>query len=244
MRRFGYARDIADRTKRAFSDAKMPEYATRNSAGADFFCAKEVVIPSIKESKKPTLVHTGIKAQMSEDEVLYLYNRSSNPSKLGLVLANGVGVVDSDYFENESNDGEIMFSFINITDKPVTLKVGDKLGQGVFSKFLRPENAVVGDTERAGGFGSTNSQEDAEECTPDATYRIHGLRNIEGVFMPVNFIVNDSTLPISISICETVKRLGIFHGWVTKQEAWLGTPKEEVVIMYIDDNGEMSSLLK
>ena len=244
MRRFGYARDIADRTKRAFSDAKIPEYATRNSAGADFFCAEEVVIPSIKESKKPTLVHTGIKAQMDANEVLYLYNRSSNPSKLGLVLANGVGVVDSDYFENESNDGEIMFSFINITDEPVTLKVGDKLGQGVFSKFMRPENAVVGDTERAGGFGSTNSQEDAKECTSYATYRIHGLRNIEGVFMPVNLLVNESKFPISITIAEPIKNLGIFHGWVTKQEAWLGTPKEEVVIQYIDDNGEMLSTLK
>lgn len=244
MRRFGYARDIADRTKRAFSEAKMPEYATKNSAGADFFCAEEVVIPSIKESKKPTLVHTGIKAQMPEDEVLYLYNRSSNPSKLGLVLANGVGVVDSDYFENEGNDGEIMFSFINITDEPVTLKVGDKLGQGVFSKFLRPGNAVVGNTERAGGFGSTDSQENIDERNSDATYRIHGLRNIEGVSIPVNLIVNESKLPISESIRETVKKLGIFHGWVTKQEAWLGTPEEEVVIQYIDDNGEMSSSLK
>lgn len=240
MRRFDYARDTADKSKKAFSEAKMPEYATKNSAGADFFCAEEVVIPSIKESKKPTLVHTGIKAKMSEDEVLYLYNRSSNPSKLGLVLANGVGVVDSDYFENECNDGEIMFSFINITDEPITLKVGDKLGQGVFSKFLRPENAVVGNTERAGGFGSTDSQEDIKEHQPGLTYRVYGLKNIEGVFMPVKFIVNESQYPIS----ETVKKLGIFHGWVTAQEAWLGTPKEEVVVQYIDDNGEMSGSLK
>lgn len=240
MRRFDYARDTEDKSKKAFSEAKLPEYATKNSAGADFFCAEEVAIPSIKESKKPTLVHTGIKAQMPEDEVLYLYNRSSNPSKLGLVLANGVGVVDSDYFENEDNDGEIMFSFINITDEPVTLKVGDKLGQGVFSKHWKPENAVVKGIKRVGGFGSTDSQEDIKEHQPGLTYRVYGLRNIEGVFTPVKFIVNESQYPIS----ETVKKLGIFHGWVTAQEAWLGTPKEEVVVQYIDDNGEMSSSLK
>ena len=239
MRRFGYARDIADRTKRAFSDAKMPEYATKNSAGADFFCAEEVIIPSIKESKKPTLVHTGIKAQMSEDEVLYLYNRSSNPSKLGLVLANGVGVVDSDYFENEGNDGEIMFSFINITDKPVTLKVGDKLGQGVFSKFMRPENAVVGDTERVGGFGSTDTMNGnvstdiySKGACPGYSYRVHGLRIIESTVVPVHFVLNDSTW------ASTVAKLGIFHGYITEQKT--GSETEEV-IWYIDDFGKITN---
>lgn len=177
-----------------FPDAKMPEYATKYSAGADFFCAEEVVIPSIlnkvlkqgivnkpkdatgwdaifaanqeltwdkifsseRVSVKPTLVHTGIKAQMGEDEVLYLYNRSSNPAKLGLVLANGVGVVDADYYNNPDNDGEIMFAFYNLSSQDIILHVGDKLGQGVFQKYLRPDDAVICDKERNGGFGSTD----------------------------------------------------------------------------------------
>ena len=156
-----------------FPDAQLPEYQTRNSAGADFFCAEEVVIPSIwgiaveaiknngldgiKDIFKPTLVHTGIKSDMEDDEVLELYNRSSNPKKLGLVLANGVGVVDADYYNNKDNDGEIMFAFFNFKPYDVTIKVGDRIGQGVFKKVLRPTVGLrVKDTERKGGFGSTN----------------------------------------------------------------------------------------
>jgi dUTP pyrophosphatase len=141
--------------------AKIPEYQTKHSAGADFFCAKEVTIPSIIEqihsgqSPMPTLVRTGIKAKMEHDEVLELYNRSSNPKKLGLILANSVGVIDADYYGNPDNDGEILFAFYNIKTEPVTIKVGDRIGQGVFKKFLRADGAVVKERERTGGFGST-----------------------------------------------------------------------------------------
>jgi dUTP pyrophosphatase len=93
---------------------------------------------------------------MYEDEVLELYNRSSNPKKLGLILANSVGVVDADYYNCEDNDGEILFSYYNIKPWDVTLKVGDKVGQGVFKKVLRPEvGLVVKEETRKGGHGST-----------------------------------------------------------------------------------------
>ena len=175
----------------AYSEAKIPEYQTPNSAGADFFCAERVVVPSIwsqfakilesdvnghvynwvaeikgegnqkaavkaAQKFKPTLVHTGIKAYMGEDEVLELYNRSSNPLKRGLVLANGVGVVDSDYVDNPDNDGEIMFAFYNFLPWSVTIDVGERIGQGVFKKFLKPTfNVFRKNTKRVGGFGST-----------------------------------------------------------------------------------------
>lgn len=174
MRSFEFARKTGSEEK-AFEDARLPEYSTKSSAGADFFCAVDTEIPSIwcslfrsffnRESDKgtkehgvfhPTLVHTGIKASMEEDEVLELYNRSSNPKKLGLILANGVGVVDSDYYNNPDNDGEIMFAFFNLKPWTVTLKAGDKVGQGVFKKFLRPEKGlVVKGVKRCSGFGST-----------------------------------------------------------------------------------------
>ena len=97
---------------------------------------------------------------MEEDEVLELYNRSSSPKKLGLILANGVGVVDADYYGNVDNDGEIMFAFFNIKPWDVTIKVGDRIGQGVFKKFLRPEIGLrVKDVERVGGIGSTDNSE-------------------------------------------------------------------------------------
>lgn len=165
----------------SYPDAQLPEYQTKHSAGADFFCAEEVIIPSIwrsflksliitspfmsipsnAEEKlfKPTIVHTGISAFMEEDEVLELYNRSSNPLKKGLVLANGVGVVDSDYFANETNDGEIGFAFYNFYPWDITIKVGDRIGQGVFKKFLRPTVGLrIKDEERKSGFGSTDGK--------------------------------------------------------------------------------------
>ena len=161
------ARCQVDAYEMAYPEAQLPEYQTKNAAGADFFCAEEAtILPLGRKSvdnpnfvftnHKPTLVHTGIKANMEEDEVLELYNRSSNPKKLGLVLANGVGVVDADYYNNSDNDGEIMFAFFNISDKPVTLHVGDRIGQGVFKKYLRPtEGLRIKEEERKGGFGST-----------------------------------------------------------------------------------------
>lgn len=131
----------------------LPKRSTKHSAGYDFEAAEDVVIPANK--MVPTLIKTGIKSYMNEGEVLYLYNRSSNPKKKGIVLANSVGVIDKDYFENEDNDGHIMFAFFNIKDEDVLIKKGDKIGQGVFMKFyLADEDDAEG--KRKGGFGSTN----------------------------------------------------------------------------------------
>ena len=71
---------------------------------------------------KPTLIKTGIKAYMQDDEVLILANRSSNPGKKGLILANSIGVVDKDYYGNEDNDGHIMFAFFNIKEEDIEIK--------------------------------------------------------------------------------------------------------------------------
>ena len=103
----------------------LPERKTKFSAGYDIEAAEDIVIPKFIPGMKPTLVKTGIKAYMMDDEVLYLYNRSSNPGKKGLVLANSVGVVDKDYYGNPDNDGHIMFAFFNIKDKDVEIKKGE-----------------------------------------------------------------------------------------------------------------------
>ena len=145
----------------------LPRRSTKNSAGYDFFVNDEDIrIPSIwrqffditidpREKKlEPTLIKTGIKSYMMEDEVLYLYNRSSNPKKLGLILANSVGVIDSDYYNNSDNEGEIAFAFYNIFPFDIILHRGDKLGQGVFSKFLKADEDNANEI-RKGGFGST-----------------------------------------------------------------------------------------
>ena len=80
------------------------------------------VIPAFKFGGKPTLVKTGVKSYFGEDEVLILANRSSNPGKKGLILANSIGVIDSDYYGNPDNDGHIMFAFYNIKDEDTLIK--------------------------------------------------------------------------------------------------------------------------
>ena len=149
--------------KRGFEIAKgfensginLPVRKTKFSAGYDFEAAEDTVIPAFKFGGKPTLVKTGVKSYFGEDEVLILANRSSNPMKKGLVLANSIGVIDSDYYGNPDNDGHIMFAFYNFGDSDITLAKGDAIGQGFFQKFLVADNdASTG--ERLGGFGSTN----------------------------------------------------------------------------------------
>jgi len=136
-------------------EINLPVRKTKNSAGYDFEAAEDIVVPKFEPGIKPTLIPTGIKAYMEEDEVLYLFNRSSNPKKKGLILANSVGVVDADYYGNPDNDGNIMFAFYNIKDEDVEIKKGEAIGQGVFQKYLTVDNDEASG-ERTGGFGSTD----------------------------------------------------------------------------------------
>lgn len=92
---------------------------------------------------------------MEDYEVLMLFNRSSNPGK-GLILANGVGVVDSDYYNNSSNEGNIGFAFFSLNPRKIVIKAGEKIGQGVFMTYLRTNDDST-EATREGGFGSTDS---------------------------------------------------------------------------------------
>ena len=133
----------------------LPVRKTKYSAGYDIEAAEDITIPSFKLGMKPTLVKTGIKVYMLENEYLMLTNRSSNPGKKGLILANSVGIVDKDYYGNIDNDGHIMFAFYNIKDEDVQIKKGDRIGQAIFMPFLIADNDNA-NSERIGGFGSTN----------------------------------------------------------------------------------------
>ena len=133
----------------------LPVRKTKYSAGYDVEAAEDITIPSFKLGMEPTLVKTGIKAYMLENEYLMLTNRSSNPGKKGLVLANSVGIVDKDYYGNIDNDGHIMFAFYNIKDEDIQIKKGDRIGQAIFMPFLIADNDNA-NSERIGGFGSTN----------------------------------------------------------------------------------------
>ena len=130
----------------------LPKRSTTHSAGYDFFIQQDIILPP----GKIILVPTGVKAYMQGDEVLNIYDRSSNPIKKGIVLMNSVGIIDSDYYENSFNDGMICGQFKNISEVPVTLKRGEAFMQGVFQKYLVADNDET-TSERTGGFGSTGN---------------------------------------------------------------------------------------
>ena len=132
----------------------MPVRKTKYSAGYDVEAAEDCVVQAFKAGQAHTLVKTGIKAYMPEDEYLMLCNRSSNPKKKGLVLSNGVGIVDGDYYGNPDNDGHIMFAFFNVKAEDIEIKKGDCIGQAIFQKFGIVDNDNA-EGARLGGFGST-----------------------------------------------------------------------------------------
>ncbi len=136
-------------------DIHLPVRKTKYSAGYDIEAAEDTVIPSFKKGMNPTLIKTGLKAYMQDDEMLLLYNRSSNPKKKGLIMANSVGVIDKDYYGNPDNDGHFMFAFYNIKDEDILVKKGEAIGQAIFQKYLVTDDDVA-EGERVGGFGSTN----------------------------------------------------------------------------------------
>lgn len=170
-----------------YLDLKMPERKTAHSAGYDICAAKDIVIPPYMEQvedllnlytnekkleepiglkdmadftkgHRPTLIPTGVKCKLEPDAYLELSIRSSSPLKYWLILANGVGIIDADYYNNEDNEGEIMFQVINLSPIEIKIQNGDIIGQGIIKKyFITEDDCATG--ERTGGFGSTTVTE-------------------------------------------------------------------------------------
>ena len=130
---------------------RLPQRSTANSGGYDFFAHRDVIC----KAHEITLIPTGIKAKFPNDEVLLLFNRSSNPKKKGLIIPNGVGVIDADYYNNPDNDGAFSYAFYNYFTEPLEIKKGEVIGQAIFRKFLITDDDTPGG-ERSGGFGSTS----------------------------------------------------------------------------------------
>lgn len=127
----------------------LPKRSTKNSAGYDFFLPKNVAILP----HSTTLLWTDVKTYMQEDEVLQLHIRSSI-GKRGIILSNCTGIIDSDYYSNPTNDGNIGIMLRNMTDDVVELMGGGKIMQGVFMKYLIADNDNATE-QRVGGIGST-----------------------------------------------------------------------------------------
>ncbi len=98
----------------------IPERQTKGSAGYDLASAVDYTI----EPKKVALIPTGLKMYMQEDEVVYIYPRSSVAIKQGLVMPNSAGIIDSDYYNNPKNEGHVHIALYNITDEAIEIKKG------------------------------------------------------------------------------------------------------------------------
>ena len=132
-------------------DVEIPTRSTDGSAGYDFKVLETVYV----NPGQVVLIPTGIKAFMEDDEVLKIYARSSLPKKKHLMLPNSVGIIDSDYYENEDNDGVIFMQVYNFGTAGVKLAKGERIAQGIFMKFLTATAEEEVTAKRGGGFGST-----------------------------------------------------------------------------------------
>jgi len=100
------------------------------------------------------LVRTGLVIEVPTGHFLGIFARSSTPLKRGLLVANGVGIVDPDY--SGPND-EIMIQVLNFTDREVQIARGDRLAQGVVLPAPRVTWQEVTEIRPVarGGFGAT-----------------------------------------------------------------------------------------
>jgi dUTP pyrophosphatase len=128
----------------------LPAYATKDAAGFDLAAAHDITVPA----GAIVLVRTGLVIEVPEGHFLGIFARSSTPLKRGLMVANGVGVVDSDY--SGPND-EIMVQVLNFTPTAVHVTRGDRLAQGIVLPAPRVSWEEVSDirAETRGGFGAT-----------------------------------------------------------------------------------------
>lgn len=145
-----FKKDVKDDFE-LYNNYILPKRSTKNSAGYDFFAIEELVIKPRQIIKIPT----GYKAKFSSDEALLVLMRSSLGFKYNLRLTNQVGLIDSDYYDNESNEGHIWVSIQNEGDQEITINKNMAYSQGVFIKFLITDNDEA-TVIRTGGYGSTD----------------------------------------------------------------------------------------
>jgi len=127
----------------------LPEYQTAGAAGFDLASSTDLMV----EPGQIVLVPTGLVVAVPPGHFLGIFARSSTPLKRGLVVANGVGVLDSDYCGPAD---EVRVQVLNVTREPVQIRRGDRLAQGIVMPCVRAElTEGEPDAPSRGGFGST-----------------------------------------------------------------------------------------
>lgn len=154
----------------------IPMRSTGGSAGYDFICPYDVYIKPGEIAKIPT----GIKVKLDKDKFLGIYIRSSFGTKRNLELTNKVCIIDSDYYNNERNEGHILEFVRNNNDVPVTIKQGEAFCQGIIQTFFTVEGDEYGKgPKRVGGIGSTDGKNRKEivESIKESTTEVKGVES-------------------------------------------------------------------
>lgn len=140
---------VIDDKRKTSGKVTLPTRGSSTAMAYDFYANKDYVI----EPNEVAKVWTDVKAYMQENECLIINVRSSMGGKF--MLANTSGWIDSDYYSNESNDGNIGVFLKNISNETQLITKGERIAQGAFFNFLVADNGNT-DNVRTGGFGSTN----------------------------------------------------------------------------------------
>lgn len=135
--------------KKHKTDTKLPVRADDGSAGYDFYSP---ISAEILPGEKLT-IWTDVKSYMGKDEVLKIYPRSSMGIKFGVSLANSTGIIDSSYYNNPDNDGNIGICIKNNSKETYSVLVGDRIGQGIFQKYLIADDDNTLNENRLSGIG-------------------------------------------------------------------------------------------
>ena len=159
----GYDMEVAEdiiipsynKMARMMGEVISPFIATDEGITTRILTLEEMAAITKTFGTKPTLVSTGMKCQLDPGTYLELSVRSSCPLKHWLVMANSVGIIDADYYNNPDNEGEIFFQMINLSPFDILLKKGDIVGQGIIKPYLTTEDDNASG-QRTGGFGSTS----------------------------------------------------------------------------------------
>jgi dUTP diphosphatase len=142
------------RLRRLSPDVPLPRYQTPGAAGFDLAAAERVVIPP----GEVRLIPTGLVIEVPSGYYLGIFARSSTPLRRGLMVANGVGVVDSDYC---GATDEVKIQVLNFSQQTVQVEAGDRIAQGLLVPVARAEFRETGDDFRdssRGGFGATGER--------------------------------------------------------------------------------------
>ena len=129
----------------------LPRRKTKFSAGYDF----NSLIEKTLQPGESVLIPTGVKCSLNDRDVLVLVVRSSLGFKHNVRLVNQVGVIDADYYNNESNEGHILIKLKNEGDHEYKIEIGSAVAQGLILNYNTVDDEEEITTDRTGGIGST-----------------------------------------------------------------------------------------